>query len=115
MRTLERDKKPLFLCERVKNSDPVQFKEPIKVKLNIVATSSELDIMAFGDSYKENLRAKISIDDVDMFHEGDRAYVYVKPPMVHDLLCNGADFQISSISKSVSEATILFKRMEIGK
>lgn len=115
MRTLERDKKALYVCEKIKDSEPVQFKEPVEVKLNVVATTSEADIVAFGDSYKEYRRAKISIADLDKFHEGDRAYIYVKPPVVHDVLCDTADFEIKSVSDSISQASILFKRLQIGK
>lgn len=115
MRTLERDKKPLYVCTKIKDSDPVQFEEPFLVKLNVVATTSEADIVAFGDSYKEYRRAKISIKDMDKFHEGDRAYIYVRPPEIHDVLCETADFEITSISDSVSEVSVLFKRLQIGK
>lgn len=114
MRTLERDKKPLYICTKIKDSEPVQFKEPFGIKLNVVATTSEADIVAFGDAYKQYRRAKISIRDLDKFHEGDRAYIYVTPPEVHDILCDGADFEITSISDSVSEVSILFKRLQIG-
>lgn len=115
MRTLERDKKPLYICTRIKDSDPVQFQEPFMVRLNVVATTSQADIVAFGDSYKEYRRAKISVTDMDKFHEGDRAYIYVTPPETHDALCETADFEITSISDSVSEVSILFKRLQIGK
>lgn len=115
MRTLERDKKALYVCEKIKDSEPVQFKKPVEVKLNVVATTSEADIVAFGDSYKEYRRAKISITDLDKFHEGDRAYIYVEPPVVHDVLCDTADFEIKSVSDSITQASILFKRLQIGK
>lgn len=115
MRTLERDKKALYICEKIKDSDPVQFKPPVEVKLNVVATTSEADIVAFGDSYKEYRRAKISVNELDKFHEGDRAYIYVTPPDKHDVLCETADFEIKSVSDSISQASILFKRLQIGK
>lgn len=115
MRTLERDKKPLYVCRKIKDSDPVQFEEPVKRYLNVVATSSEADIVAFGESYKDYRRAKISSFEVDNYHEGDRVYLEVQPPEVHDKLCEGADFEIKSVSSSVSQTSILFKRYQIGK
>lgn len=115
MRTLERDKKPLYVCRKIKDSDPVQFEEPVKRELNVVATSSEADIVAFGESYKDYRRAKISSFEVDNYHEGDRVYLEVEPPEVHDKLCEGADFEIKSVSSSVSQTSILFKRYQIGK
>lgn len=115
MRTLERDKKPLFICERILNTEPKQFKEPVEKRLNTVATTSQADIVAFGDQYKEYRRAIVSHKQMDEYHEGDRAYIYVKPPEVHDPLCDDADFEIYSISDSVSQVEILFKRLQIGK
>lgn len=115
MRTLERDKKPLYICSKIKDSEPVQFEEPVKRYLNVVATTSEADIVAFGESYKEYRRAKISISDIDKYHEGDRAYIYKQPPEQHDMLCEGADFEIYSVSDSVSEVSVLFKRYQLGK
>lgn len=115
MRTLKRDTKPIFICKRITNSEPVQFEKPIEVKLNTVATTSEVDIVAFGDSYKEYRRATIPINEMSKFNEGDRAYIYMSKPDVHDILCQTCDFEIKSISDSVSQATILFKRLQIGK
>lgn len=115
MRTLTRDKKPLYICKRVINSEPRQFEQPKKVELNIVTTNSQLDVASLGNQYKEYRKATISIKDIDKYNEGDRAYIYVEPPLMHDLLCETCDFEIVSISCSISQATILFKRLQIGK
>lgn len=115
MRTLERDKKPLFICKRIPDSEPNQFEEPVKRYLNTVATTSQADIVAFGDQYKEYRRALITKEEMERYHEGDRAYIYVIPPKEHDPLCNECDFEIISVSDSVSQVEILFKRLQIGK
>ena len=115
MRTLERDKKPLYLCKKITDSEPQQFEKPVYMRLNTVATTSQADIVAFGDSYKEYRRAIIETGDRNKFHEGDRAYIFVAPPKEHDALCEGADFEINSISDSVSQTIVLFKRLQIGK
>lgn len=115
MRTLERDKKPLYICKRIRNVDPVQFEEPVLQRLNTVATTSQADIVAFGDQYKEYRRAIVSVKEAENYNEGDRAYIYVNPPEEHDKLCNSCDFEIYSISDSISQVEILFKRLQIGK
>lgn len=115
MRTLKRDKKPLYICKRIPDTEPVQFEAPVLVKLNTVASVSEAEIAAFGDEYKEYRRATIPIEDKSKFNEGDRAYIFAEPPMVHDILCETADFEINSVSDSVSQAKILFRRLQIGK
>lgn len=115
MRTLKRDTKTLYVCKKIPNSEPLQFEKPQMVKLNTVATTSEADIVAFGDSYKEYRRATIPIKEMSKFNEGDRVYIYVELPFVHDVLCETCDFEIKSVSDSISQATILFKRLQIGK
>lgn len=115
MRTLERDKKPLYVCKRIENTNPQQYEAPIMRKLNTVATTSEADIVAFGESYKEYRRAKITYGEKSYYNEGDRAYIFVAPPETHDELCSGCDFEIVSVLDSVSQVEILFKRLQIGK
>lgn len=115
MRTLTRDMKPVFLCKKIPNSEPTMFEEPIKYMLNTVATTTETDLVAFGEAYKEYRRAKVTISQIVNFNEGDRVYINVAPPVIHDPLCNGCDFQIKSVSDSVSQGSILFKRLQIGK
>lgn len=115
MRTLDRDKKPLYICKRIPNTDPKEFEEPVQRKLNTVATTSQADIVAFGDQYKEYRRAIVTKEESKYYNEGDRAYIYVNPPEEHDSLCESCDFEIYSISDSVSQVEILFKRFQIGK
>lgn len=113
MRTLSRDKKALYICSKIKESNPVQFEEPKKYYLNVVSTNSQADIATFGESYKEYRKVTVSTKYKDLFHEGDRAYIYVTPS--DDKLCNDADFVIYSVSDSITETVVLFKRMELGK
>ncbi len=115
MRTLERDKKPLYVCKKIPESEPIQFEKPVLRKLNTVATTSQADIVAFGEQYKEYRRAIITRQEMSHYNEGDRVYIYVKPPVKYDPLCEDCDFEIKSISDSVSQVEILFKRLQIGK
>ena len=112
MRTLTRDKKPVYICKKIPGSDPVQFESPISILLNTVATSSDADIATFGDQYKEYRRAIINADELNGFKEGDRAYIYNIPPAL-DPLCETADFEIHSILDSVSQVKIIFKRLQV--
>lgn len=114
MRTLKRDKKPLYLCSKILNSEPQQFQEPKEIYLNTVATTTEADIKAFGDNYKQYRRATVPIEKLSEFQEGDRAYIFVQKPEVHDKLCTDCDFEIYSVSDSVSQGVIMFKRLQIG-
>ena len=40
------------------------------------------------------LRMKPEISERDLFHEGDRFYIFVEPPTVHDKICKNADYEI---------------------
>lgn len=115
MRTLTRDKKPLYVCKRIPNSDPRQFENPVKRLLNTVATVSETDMVVFGDSYKEYRRATVPLSELEYYNEGDRVYMYVEPPVVPDPLCDTCDFEITSVSDSITQGVVLFKRLQIGK
>lgn len=112
MRTLNRDKKALWVCKKIPNSEPQQFEAPVKRLLNTVATTSEYDIVAFGESYKEYRKATIPMSQKHLFNEGDRVYMYVTPPTKHDKLCNECDFEIKSILDSISQTRIVFKRLQ---
>ena len=115
MRTLKRDKKPLYVCAKVQDSEPQQFSEPKMYRLNTIALSSEESIRTFGENYKEYRKATIPIEQIHEFHEGDRCYIYANKPDTHDPLCSGCDFLIYSVSDSISQGVVLFKRIQNGE
>ncbi len=111
MRTLQRDLKIAYLCKRIPNTEPVQFDEPVEVRLNLITTNSRFDISIPGDEVSEFLRATITSDVKSMFNKRDRLYVNVVPPLTHDKLCNTADFEIDSILDSISTTKLLFRKI----
>ena len=114
MRTLRKDKKPLYICKKINDSEPIQFETPVLVHLNTVATTGESDMVAFGEEYRKYRRATVPIEDFNKYHEGDRAYIFVEPPVIHDVLCDGCDFEIKSVLDSQTCVKILFKRLQNG-
>ena len=90
MKTLHRNKRPIYLCEAYDDGHIKKYKEPILLKENWTITKSWVDMNNIGlDSY-EYVRIKTSVDHAKYYHLGDRAYIQVQPPTEHDVICKSA-------------------------
>lgn len=94
MRTLKRNKRDIYLCQKYQDGNLTKFKEPILLKENYLPTNSDGDLIAIGMNYPKYLRIKTDISEKDLFHAKDRLYVYKKPPEKHDVLCRDADYEV---------------------
>lgn len=94
MRTLLRNKRPLYLCQKYKDNNKLRYKKPIKLKENYLPTNSSGDLISIGMDYPMYLRIKTSIKNKDLYKPKDRLYVYKKPPKTHDSLCKDADYEV---------------------
>ena len=105
MRTQQRNKKTIYLCQKYVQNGIEKYKEPIEIKENYSATNTESDLIAMGMEYPKYLRIKsdirVCINGVwqnrkDLYHPGDKVYVYVTPPEKHDVLCKTADYEVET-------------------
>lgn len=105
MRTQQRNKKTIYVCHKYVDKGIEKFKEPIEIKENYNATNSESDLIALGMEYPKYLRIKsdirVCVDGIwqnrkDLYHPGDKVYVYNTPPDKHDILCKNADYEVDS-------------------
>ncbi len=105
MRTQKRNKKQIYICHKYIENGIEKFKEPIPIKENYSATNSESDLIAMGMEYPKYLRIKTDIkvcidgkwiSRKSLYHPGDRVYVYVTPPIEHDVLCKNADYIVDT-------------------
>ena len=95
MRNLRRNKRKLYLCQKYHDERGInKYREPMLIYENYWPTNSEGDLISFGMNYPMYLRLKPSINERDLFHEGDRFYIYTTPPEEHDELCKNADYEI---------------------
>ena len=94
MRNLRRNKRKLYLCQRYEDNGIDKYREPKLIYENYLPTNAEGDLISLGMDYPMYLRMKPSIDEVDMFHEGDRFYIYVEPPTTYDEMCKDADYEM---------------------
>ena len=105
MRTQQRNKKQIYLCHKYVENGIAKFKEPIPIKENYSATNTDSDLIAMGMEYPKYLRIKSDIrveingkwqNRKDLYHAGDRVYVYNEPPKEHDVLCKNADYEVDT-------------------
>lgn len=94
MINLQRNKRKLYLCHKKVVNDLEIFQDPILIKENYVPTNSQGDLISIGMDYPMYLRIKTNISEKDLFHPGDRVYVYKNIPSQHDVLCKDADYEV---------------------
>ena len=112
MRTLRRNKRPLYLCQNYQDDMLDKYREPILIYENYVPTNSEGDLISIGMEYPKYLRIKTSINEKDLFHAKDRLYVYKTKPEIHDVLCDDADYEVyKEPMLFINEMEVMLKRL----
>lgn len=112
MRTLKRNKRDIYLCQKYQDGNLTKFKEPILLKENYLPTNSDGDLIAIGMNYPKYLRIKTDISEKDLFHAKDRLYVYKTPPETHDVLCKDADYEVyKQPSLYINEMEVMLYRL----
>lgn len=114
MITLNRNKRKIYVCNKVQNlesKDIKKYSEPITLYENYAVTNTEADLESFGMDAYMYLRIHTDISHELYYHLGDRVYVDIVPPEVHDELCKTADYEVyKDPVKSLNSITILLKR-----
>lgn len=112
MRNLRRNKRKLYLCQKYQDDMLYKFKEPIELYEDYLPTNSQGDLISLGMNYPMYLRIKTSASKKDMFHPGDRFYVYKEKPEKHDVLCRDADYEIyKEPMLFINELEVMLKRL----
>lgn len=89
---LKRNKRPFYLCKKISGS--TKFEKPILCNLNYEPTNSVGERLTLGEDYSMYLKIKCTKKEASNFKNGDKCYIYVLPPEVHDELCNTADYVV---------------------
>lgn len=112
MRNLRRNKRLLYLCQKYQDGLLDKFKEPKEQWDNYVPTNSDGDLISIGMEYPKYLRIKTSTSKKDVYHAGDRLYVYKEKPQVHDVLCKDADYEVyKDPMLYINEMEVMLKRL----
>lgn len=124
MRTQRRNKRTIYLCQKYINEKGlILYKEPIEIKENYNSTNTDADLIAMGMEYPNRLRIKADnrvcikgewMNRADLYHAGDRVYVFVEPPEKHDALCKTADYQVELnplVSTTINQTHIMLLKL----
>ena len=106
---LIRNKRKIYVCTLDKSLK--SYNEPVELYENYQVTNTQADEKIFGLDAYLYLRIKTTPNHKDYYHLGDRVYVEVQPPEVHDLMCTTADYQVyRDPVLSLNEYEVLLKR-----
>ena len=109
MNNLFRNKRKIYVCASDKTSK--SYNEPIELYENYQVTNSIVDEKVYGLDAYLYLRIKTSPYHKDYYHLGDRVYVNVEPPEIHDPMCSTADYQVCKEPiETLNELEVLLKR-----
>ena len=112
MRNLRRNKRPLYLCQKYQDGLLKKYREPILKWENYVPTNSDGDLISIGMEYPMYLRIKTSVDNKDLYHAGDRLYIYKDKPNTHDVLCENADYEVyKDPMLYINEMEVMLRRL----
>lgn len=112
MRTLERNKMLLYICESYEENGLIKYRRPKPVYDNYTPTNTESDLIGIGLTYPMYLRIKTDIINKDRYKAGDKLYVYKKPPKIHDSLGKFCDYIVKDEPlKTINQVEVLLKRL----
>ena len=123
MRTQKRNKRTIYLCHKVVNGSLVTYEEPIMLKENYNSVTVDADLITMGLDFPNRLRIKTGnktyinnewVKTSTLYHEGDRVYVYVTPPITHDVLCKTADYEVEiqpKLGESLNQQDIVLRAL----
>lgn len=112
---LKRNKQKLFLCKKFVDDGITKYKEPIEIMTDYQPTNSTGEVIGIGKEYTQYLRIKDILKIGQMFSNGDRCYVYEKPPETHDSLCKTADFIVNGEPLlTLNQCEVRLKRLTGG-
>ena len=96
MRSLERNKRQIYICTRYQDGMIAKYKKPTPLMANYQYTNSEGDLIALGLDFPMYIRIKADITDLSNFHANDRVYVDITPSQPFDGLCKDANYEVDS-------------------
>lgn len=103
----------IWLCKKL---TATSWAEPIKKKVNIAPTNSTAEIEAFGASYIDYMRIKVSRENANEYSAGDRVYYNKKPPLVHNptqTKVDDANYTVELMpTATVNIGTVYLKRIQ---
>ena len=115
MNSLMRNKRPIYLCKRYVDTDVgvQKFRTPQKVLIDWQPISSDGQVLIVGIEYSEYIRIKGTAEEVNVFDNKDRVYIYNEPDIEHfNPMCDDADYEVSNNPViTLNEGEVMLKRL----
>lgn len=112
MNNLKRNKRKIYLCAKKGENGRIIFDKPKEIRVNYQPINSEGEILEAGPDSRNVLIVYMRPKIGKLFHNGDRCYVFIKPPEEYDKTCNTADYYVDGDPKVyINEYTIHLHRM----
>ena len=115
MNNLKRNKRKLYLCKRKKVDGRIIYDKPVEIRLNyqpIESARTQGKLLETGLDYVSTLIVYTNSFIGKEIHNGDRCYIYVKPPKEYDKTCTTADYYVDGEPKIYqNEYTFHLSRM----
>lgn len=99
MNSLMRNKRPLYLCKKYIDEDVnvIKFEAPKEIIIDWQPISSDGQTLVVGIEYSEYIRVKGTAEEVSVFNNKDRVYIFKKPKLNQfDVMCNDAEYEVSN-------------------
>lgn len=115
MRNLDRNKRKLYVCEVYQGGDRNKQKlyhEPIELYENWQEMSTSAEFMNIGLETFDYARIKTSKNHAQYYHLGDRLYIKVTPPEIHDEFCKTADYEVyQNPIVTLNECSVVLRKL----
>lgn len=88
------------------------FSKPMKVRLSFLPLAVEAEMLETGLDYSKRISIYTTKEFAQKIHNGDRFFVFQKPPEEYDPTCNTADYYVHGEPNIyLTEATIYLRKM----
>lgn len=112
MKTLHRNKRPMYLCQVYQSGTMKKYKEPIRLLENWQVTNTDSLFMNLGLESYDYIKIKTSVNHAKYYHLGDKAYIFVNPPTTYDDIAKDADYIVyRDPIVTFSECQVLLKKL----
>lgn len=114
MINLARNKRKFYLCKKI--ADNITFEKPKVKNLNYQPINSVGEMLTLGEEYSMYLKIQCSPSEAADFSDKDRCYIYKKPPLEHNPLCDDADYIVDGEPIiTINEAEIKLTKLSGGQ
>ena len=111
---LRRNRRCFYLCKRYIDPETniTKYAKPQQVLLNFQPTNSDSQVLALGTDFSKYLKVTGTAEELSIFSNKDRCYVYKPLPKNFNGMCDDADYEVNgSPMLSLNEGELMLKKL----